>query len=181
MRCEGLEQALTERADLRSIHRAEARLQVPGEFARVHLGDVIAGGLRGLFRRHVAEQVARHARKVVKERHGLPPVPVRGPLMLRGGARAPSVGREAARVIDSMRGGGPPMVEGVHAREVLDSRGNPTVAVAVATRYGAVEEALLARAKRPSCRRVRRRALTRRSNCATATRNAMAAKVCSKR
>jgi len=63
--------------------------------------------------------------------------------MLRGGARAPSVGREAARVIDSMRGGGPPMVEGVHAREVLDSRGNPTVAVAVATTYGAVEEALV--------------------------------------
>jgi enolase len=63
--------------------------------------------------------------------------------MLRGGARAPSVGREAAGVIDSMRGGGPPMVEGVHAREVLDSRGNPTVAVAVATTYGAVEEALV--------------------------------------
>jgi enolase len=63
--------------------------------------------------------------------------------MLRGGARAPSVGREAAGVIDSMRGGGPPIVEGVHAREVLDSRGNPTVAVSVATSYGMVEEALV--------------------------------------
>src|ERR1700722_16454662 len=113
------------------------------EFVRVHLGNVIARRLRGLFRRDVAQQAARHSREVVEERHGLPRVPVRGPLMLRGGARAPSVGREAARVIDSMRGGGPPMVEGVHAREVLDSRGNPTVAVAVATSYGAVEEALV--------------------------------------
>jgi enolase len=42
-----------------------------------------------------------------------------------------------------MRGGGPPLIEGVHAREVLDSRGNPTVAVAVATSFGAVEEALV--------------------------------------
>jgi enolase len=46
-------------------------------------------------------------------------------------------------VIDSLRNGGPPLVEAVHAREVLDSRGNPTVAVAVATSYGAVEEALV--------------------------------------
>jgi enolase len=46
-------------------------------------------------------------------------------------------------VIGSMRGGGPPIVEGVHAREVLDSRGNPTVAVSVATSYGMVEEALV--------------------------------------
>jgi len=42
-----------------------------------------------------------------------------------------------------MRSGGPPLVEAVHAREVLDSRGNPTLAVAVATSYGAVEEALV--------------------------------------
>ncbi|HEY0798570.1 MAG TPA: phosphopyruvate hydratase [Candidatus Baltobacteraceae bacterium] len=34
-------------------------------------------------------------------------------------------------------------MEGVHAREILDSRGNPTVAVAVATNFGAVEEALV--------------------------------------
>ncbi|MFZ0681441.1 MAG: phosphopyruvate hydratase [Candidatus Cybelea sp.] len=42
-----------------------------------------------------------------------------------------------------MRGGGNPSIEGVHAREVLDSRGNPTVAVAVATNFGVVEEAMV--------------------------------------
>ena len=46
-------------------------------------------------------------------------------------------------MIESLRGGGRPLIEGVHAREVLDSRGNPTVAVAVATNFGAVEEALV--------------------------------------
>jgi enolase len=45
--------------------------------------------------------------------------------------------------IESLRGGGRPLIEGVHAREVLDSRGNPTVAVSVATSFGAVEEALV--------------------------------------
>ncbi|HKU81338.1 MAG TPA: phosphopyruvate hydratase, partial [Candidatus Tumulicola sp.] len=35
------------------------------------------------------------------------------------------------------------MIEAVHAREVLDSRGNPTVAVTVATSFGAVEEAMV--------------------------------------
>ncbi len=68
---------------------------------------------------------------------------MRGPGVLRAARRAPSVGREGVGVIESMRGGGPPMIEGVHAREVLDSRGNPTVAVAVATTFGAVEEALV--------------------------------------
>jgi enolase len=46
-------------------------------------------------------------------------------------------------MIESLRGGGRPLIEGVHAREVLDSRGNPTVAVSVATNFGAVEEALV--------------------------------------
>jgi len=46
-------------------------------------------------------------------------------------------------VIESMRGGGRPLIEGVHAREILDSRGNPTLAVAVATSFGAVEEAMV--------------------------------------
>jgi enolase len=46
-------------------------------------------------------------------------------------------------VIESLRGGGRPLIESVHAREVLDSRGNPTVAVAVATSFGAVEEAMV--------------------------------------
>jgi enolase len=45
--------------------------------------------------------------------------------------------------IESLRGGGRPQIESVRAREVLDSRGNPTVAVAVATSFGAVEEALV--------------------------------------
>jgi enolase len=45
--------------------------------------------------------------------------------------------------IDSLRGGGRPLIEAVHAREVLDSRGNPTVAVSVATSFGAVEEAMV--------------------------------------
>jgi len=45
--------------------------------------------------------------------------------------------------LESLRGGGNPSVEGVHAREVLDSRGNPTVAVAVATNFGVVEEAMV--------------------------------------
>ncbi|HTJ24617.1 MAG TPA: phosphopyruvate hydratase [Candidatus Limnocylindria bacterium] len=42
-----------------------------------------------------------------------------------------------------MRGAGRPQIESVRAREVLDSRGNPTIAVAVATSFGAVEEALV--------------------------------------
>jgi enolase len=46
-------------------------------------------------------------------------------------------------VIESLRGGGRPLIESVHAREVLDSRGNPTVAVTVATTFGAVEEAMV--------------------------------------
>src|SRR5215469_15661369 len=45
--------------------------------------------------------------------------------------------------IDSLRAGGRPLIEAVHAREVLDSRGNPTVAVSVATTFGAVEEAMV--------------------------------------
>jgi enolase len=46
-------------------------------------------------------------------------------------------------MIESLRGASRPLIEGVFAREVLDSRGNPTVAVAVATSFGAVEEALV--------------------------------------
>ncbi|HET9393882.1 MAG TPA: phosphopyruvate hydratase [Candidatus Rubrimentiphilum sp.] len=38
---------------------------------------------------------------------------------------------------------GPPLIEGVRAREILDSRGNPTVAVTVTTSFGAVEEAMV--------------------------------------
>ena len=45
--------------------------------------------------------------------------------------------------LESMRGGGRPLIEGVHAREVLDSRGNPTIAVSVATSFGSVEEAIV--------------------------------------
>ena len=45
--------------------------------------------------------------------------------------------------LESLRGGGRPLIEGVHAREVLDSRGNPTVAVSVATSFGYVEEAMV--------------------------------------
>src|SRR5476649_2236188 len=45
--------------------------------------------------------------------------------------------------IESLRNGGRPLIESVRAREVLDSRGNPTVAVSVATSFGAVEEAMV--------------------------------------
>jgi enolase len=45
--------------------------------------------------------------------------------------------------LESLRGHGRPLIEGVHAREILDSRGNPTVAVAVATSFGALEEAMV--------------------------------------
>jgi enolase len=45
--------------------------------------------------------------------------------------------------LESLRGSGNPLIEGIHAREVLDSRGNPTVAVTVATSFGAVEEAMV--------------------------------------
>jgi enolase len=45
--------------------------------------------------------------------------------------------------LESLRGGGNPSIEGVHAREVLDSRGNPTIAVTVATNFGVVEEAMV--------------------------------------
>ncbi len=46
-------------------------------------------------------------------------------------------------MIESLRGGGRPLIESIFAREVLDSRGNPTVAVSVATSFGAVEEAMV--------------------------------------
>src|ERR1700691_3727051 len=45
--------------------------------------------------------------------------------------------------LDALRGGGRPLIESVRGREILDSRGNPTVAVAVATSFGAVEEAMV--------------------------------------
>jgi len=45
--------------------------------------------------------------------------------------------------IESLRGGGRPLIESIRAREVLDSRGNPTIAVAAATSFGAVEEAMV--------------------------------------
>jgi enolase len=45
--------------------------------------------------------------------------------------------------LESLRGGGSPSIEAVRAREVLDSRGNPTIAVTVATNFGAVEEAMV--------------------------------------
>lgn len=45
--------------------------------------------------------------------------------------------------LEQLRGGGRPLIEGVSAREVLDSRGNPTVAVSVATSFGIVEEAMV--------------------------------------
>jgi enolase len=45
--------------------------------------------------------------------------------------------------LESLRGSGRPLIESVRAREILDSRGNPTVAVAVATSFGAVEEAMV--------------------------------------
>jgi enolase len=46
-------------------------------------------------------------------------------------------------MLESLRGGGRPLIEGVEAREILDSRGNPTVAASVATSFGAVEEAMV--------------------------------------
>ena len=45
--------------------------------------------------------------------------------------------------LESLRGSGRPLIESIRAREVLDSRGNPTIAVAVATSFGAVEEAMV--------------------------------------
>src|SRR6185437_8474475 len=45
--------------------------------------------------------------------------------------------------LESLRAGGRPLIEGIHGREVLDSRGNPTVAVSCATSFGAVEEAIV--------------------------------------
>ena len=54
-----------------------------------------------------------------------------------------------------------PIIEQVGAREILDSRGNPTVEVEVAL-------LTTARSPAPRCRRARRPASTRRWNCATA-------------
>ncbi|MBV9148356.1 MAG: phosphopyruvate hydratase, partial [Candidatus Eremiobacteraeota bacterium] len=45
--------------------------------------------------------------------------------------------------LQSLHASGRPLIEGVHAREILDSRGNPTVAVSVATNFGVVEEAFV--------------------------------------
>ena len=58
--------------------------------------------------------------------------------------------RKRRGALESMRGGGNPLIEGVHAREVLDSRGNPTIAVTVATSFGAVEEAMVPSGDRPA-------------------------------
>lgn len=46
-------------------------------------------------------------------------------------------------MLETLRGGGRPLIEGIAAREILDSRGNPTLAVTVATSFGAVEEAMV--------------------------------------
>jgi enolase len=67
---------------------------------------------------------------------------VRGPGAFNGRQRRSSL-RKRAPVIETQRGGGRPLIESVFAREVLDSRGNPTVGVTVATSFGAVEEALV--------------------------------------
>jgi len=45
--------------------------------------------------------------------------------------------------LEALRNGGRPLIEGVRAREILDSRGNPTIAVQVATSFGVVEEAMV--------------------------------------
>jgi enolase len=45
--------------------------------------------------------------------------------------------------LEALRGSGRPLIESVRAREILDSRGNPTIAVSVATSFGAVEEAMV--------------------------------------
>jgi enolase len=63
--------------------------------------------------------------------------------------------------LESLRGGGNPLIEGVHAREVLDSRGNPTVAVSVATSFGAVEEAMVPSGASTGAERSRRAARRR--------------------
>ena len=44
-------------------------------------------------------------------------------------ARSRTLDQGLTAPLESLRGGGRPLIEGVHAREVLDSRGNPTVAV----------------------------------------------------
>ena len=66
-----------------------------------------------------------------------------------------------------------PLIEGVHAREVLDSRGNPTVAVTVATSFGAVEEAMVPSGASTGAERSRRAARRRPSD-------AIAARACAK-
>src|ERR1700735_332028 len=45
--------------------------------------------------------------------------------------------------LEALRNGGRPLIEGVRAREVLDSRATPTLTVKVATSFGAVEEAMV--------------------------------------
>ena len=62
----------------------------------------------------------------------------------------------------------------IDAREILDSRGNPTVEVDVDPRRRRASAA-------PRCRRAPPPARTRRSSCATATRRATAARACSRR
>jgi ADP-dependent NAD(P)H-hydrate dehydratase / NAD(P)H-hydrate epimerase len=65
-------------------------------------------------------------------------------------------------------------IEDIHAREILDSRGNPTVEAEVflSTRHSPA-------ARR--CRAARRPASTRRSSCATATKTATSGRACSRR
>ena len=65
------------------------------------------------------------------------------------------------------------LIEDVIGREILDSRGNPTVEVDVFLDDGAV-------GTRP-CRRARQPAHMRRSSCGTATPDDTAARACSRR
>ncbi len=67
----------------------------------------------------------------------------------------------------------PMKITRVHGREILDSRGNPTVEVDVTL--------ATARSAAPRCRRAPRPASARRSSCATATRRATAARACARR
>ena len=60
------------------------------------------------------------------------------------------------------------LIEDVIAREILDSRGNPTIEVELFLEGGAVGTAMVPRVPRP--------APTRRSSCATATTPATAAR-----
>ena len=128
---------LSEARERRLIHRSDALGEMIRELPGIRLRDVIRRRLCCLLLCGAAEQAAPPSFET-----SINDI-VRSSDAPRSTGEFRAHSRIFAPVIESVRGGGRPLIESVFAREVLDSRGNPTVAVTVATSFGAVEEAMV--------------------------------------